>query len=341
MKILVTGATGFLGFYVVKKLLEDGHKEIRCFVRPGSNHTRLEVLHQQFPAAVIKYCEGNLTSRRDAEKAVFGIDTIYHLAASLRGATPDMFLNTVVATKNILESIVKDCSNLRIVLVSSFSVYGVGNLPAGTLIDENTPLEQRPEKRDPYTFVKHRQEKLLWDYQKHKGFELVVLRPGVIYGPGGGTLSTRIGVNVFGLFLHFGRNNILPLSYAENCAEAIILAGGSQKAKGQVYNVHDDDLPTSKLFLKQYIKHVNRIRYITVPYFLTIALSKLVERYHHYSKGQLPAIFTPYKSACLWKGNTFSNTKLKSLGWQQSVPTRTGMQTTFEYLKQQSLGDRK
>ena len=57
------------------------------------------------------------------------------------------------------------------------------------------------------------------------------------------------------------------------------------------------------------------------------------KRYHAYSKGQLPAIFTPYKTATTWKGNRFDNTKIKSIGWKQLVPTSEGMRRTFEWLK--------
>jgi len=334
MKVLVTGSTGFLGTTLVERLLAHGEKDMRCFVRPATSRARLEALARQYPDANIEFFEGTLSDKDSAARALEGVDTIYHLAASLLGAAADIFLNTVVASKNLLEGIVKTGRPIKVVLVSSFGVYGVAELPRGHVLDETTPLETHPERRDLYSQAKLRQEKLFWEYHEIYGFPLVVLRPGVIYGPRGSAMSARVGLNLYGIFLHLGRDNLLPLSYVDNCAEAIVIAGQRNDTNGQAYNVHDDDLPTCAQYLRAYKKSVKPLRSVWMPYALTNAMSHLVERYHHYSKGQLPAIFTPYKTATSWKGNRFSNTKLKGLGWKQLVPTDEGMRRTFEYLKE-------
>jgi hypothetical protein len=62
-------------------------------------------------------------------------------------------------------------------------------------------------------------------------------------------------------------------------------------------------------------------------------LSKAVEKYYNHSKGQLPAIFTPYKTASIWKGNTFDNSKIKGIGWKQLVSTEEGMTRSFSYFR--------
>jgi hypothetical protein len=55
----------------------------------------------------------------------------------------------------------------------------------------------------------------------------------------------------------------------------------------------------------------------------------MVERYSERSKGQLPAIFTPYKTRAMWAGNQFSNAKLKSIGWKPLLSTREGLERAF------------
>jgi nucleoside-diphosphate-sugar epimerase len=330
--ILVTGATGFLGGPLVERLLAHGERELQLTVRPGTRRDKVEALAARYPGARLRWVEGNLVSRADTARAVEGVDTIYHLAASLRGAPADMFLNTVVASKNLLEAI-GDRRPMRIVLVSSFSVYGVANLPRGATVDEATPLEPNPEKRDVYAHVKLRQERLFWDAAAKGGLELVVLRPGVIYGPGGSAFSTRVGLNLFGMFLHLGGRNALPLSYVDNCAEAIVVAGRAPAAAGQVYNLVDDDVPSCKDYLAAYKKEVRPLRSVPVPYPALKLISIANDRYSRWSKGQLPAIFTPYKSATAWGGNRFDNTKIKSLGWRQLVPTAEGMRRNFESLR--------
>jgi nucleoside-diphosphate-sugar epimerase len=219
------------------------------------------------------------------------------------------------------------------VLVSSFGVYGVANLPRGHVLDEATPMEAQPARRDLYSQAKLRQEKLFREYQTRHGFPLVVLRPGVIYGPRGSRISARVGLDLMGFFLYLGGDNLLPLTYVDNCAEAIAVAGQSAAAEGQTYNVVDDDLPTCRRYLARYRAEVKPLRVIPIPYPVMRAISAGVLRYHAFSKGQLPAIFTPYKTATSWGGNRFDNAKLKGLGWRPLVSTEEGIARTFAFFR--------
>jgi nucleoside-diphosphate-sugar epimerase len=333
VKVLVTGSTGFLGGALVERLLARGEKDIRCLVRSGSDRSRLEDLARRYPDAKVDVFVGSLSSKDSAAKAIEGVGVVYHLAASLLGAAADIFLNTVVASKNLLEAIVSAGRPIKVVLVSSFGVYGVADLPRGHVVDENTPLEPHPERRDLYSQAKLRQEKLFREYQSRHGFPLVVLRPGVIYGPRGSRISARVGLDLMGMFLYLGGDNMLPLTYVDNCAEAIAVAGQSDAANGQTYNVVDDDLPTCRQYLDRYRREVKPLRVVPIPYPAMRALSVVVQRYHAFSKGQLPAIFTPYKTATSWKGNRFENAKLKGLGWRPLVSTNEGVQRAFDWFK--------
>lgn len=335
MKALVTGSSGFLGAALVERLLVRGERDIRCFVRSGSDPAPLVALQERFPDAVIEIFTGSLATPASALAALKDVDTVYHAAAGLKGAAADLFLNTVVTSKNLLEA-VGQSSLVKMVLISSFGVYGLAKLPRGFVVDENAPLEVHPQRRDLYSYAKLRQEQLFWEYQERLGFPLVVLRPGVIYGPRGSALSSRIGLDLGGIYLHLGGNNTLPLSYVENCAEAIVVAGESDQAIGQVYNVHDDHLPTCAQFLARYKREVKPIRSIPVPFPVAMALSRGVESYHRRSKGQLPAILTPYKTAAIWKGSRFDNSKIKGIGWRQIVPTEEGIRRTFESLRERA-----
>ncbi len=337
MKILVTGAGGFLGVNVVERLLAHGHTDIRCFLRDKSKAARLERLTAANAESNIEICFGNLKSKADCARAVAGAEIVIHLAAGLKGAPAELFVDSVVTSRNLLEALgartEPPIAKTRVVLISSFGVYGVNALGRGARVDESTPLEQFPERRDPYSHSKLRQEQLVREHQQKLGFELVVLRPGVIYGPGGGAFSNRVGIQVGPVFLHMGGSNLLPLSYVENCAEAIVVAATHPDAAGQAYNVHDDEMPTASQYLAAYKKHVKKLRSVRLPFFATKFLAGRLERYHHRSMGQLPAIITRYKAAAAWGGNTFSNAKLHGLGWQPLVSTPDGMMRTFEYLR--------
>ncbi len=340
MKILVTGAGGFLGVNVVERLLAHGYMDIRCFLRGRGKTERLQALSASHPGSQLELCYGNLRSKSDCARAVADVSLVVHLVAGTKGAPAELFTDSVVVSRNLLEALeARDGMSIaktRVVLVSSFGVYGVASLKRGARINEITPLEAHPELRDAYSHSKLRQEQLFWDYRQKDGFELVVLRPGVIYGPGGGALSTRVGLQIGPVFFHLGGSNLLPLTFVVNCAEAIVLAASHPDSAGQVYNVHDDDLQTASQYLREYKKHVKRIRSIRLPYIATRILAKLLAAYHRRSQGQLPGIITPYKAAIAWGGNKFDNAKLHALGWRQLVATPDAMAQTFEYLKRQN-----
>jgi nucleoside-diphosphate-sugar epimerase len=339
VKILVTGAGGFLGARVVERLLAHGQKDIRCFLRDAGKAEKLRAIAQAYPDARVEYMSGNLKAEADCLRAVEGVSTLFHLAAGMKGAAAELFADTVVVTRNLLEALEERSEKpegpVRVVAISSFGVYGVVGLGRGALVNEETRLEPHPELRDPYSYSKLRQEQLLWEMQKKDGFELVVLRPGVIYGPGGGHFSTRVGLQIGPVFFNFGGSNLLPLSYVVNCAEAIVVAGLHADAAGQVYNVHDDELPSASKYLREYKRQAKRIRSLRVPYFALRLGARMLAAYHRRSLGQLPDILSLYKVEAAWGGNRFSNAKLRSLGWKQLVSTKDGLAESFAYFRQQ------
>lgn len=335
MKVLVTGASGFLGKAVVERLLVHGFTDIRCNMRRRKKLPILAALDTRFPKATVEYCVGNLKHRDHADRVAEGVQFIFHLAAGKSGAAADLFTDSVIASRNLLDAVSRR-RPLRIVLVSSFGVYGTAGLPRGYCVTEDTPLEGHPEWRDHYSHAKLRQEQLFRDYQRQYGFELVILRPGVIYGPGGSHFSSRVGLSIGKWQINLGGRNILPLSYVDNCAEAVVFAGVRSKGIGEVYNVHDENLPTCNQYIRAYKKYVKNVRCISLPYFGLQLLSRVWSKYNEYSKGQLPAVFTPYKVAAAWGGNRFDNRKLRGIGWKQLVSTDEGLQRTFAVFRSET-----
>lgn len=332
MRALVTGANGFLGVALTERLMARQEGPVRCLVRTGSQKERLERVVSTGSGAEI--VTGALASPEAAAAAIEGADVVYHLAASLRGSTADLFLGTVVTSKNLLEAVRLSDRRPRIVLVSSFSVYGVAGLRRGSLVDELTPLEPHPELRDPYAQAKLRQELLFREYAERLSLPLVVLRPGVIYGPEGGAMSTRVGLPLPGIFLHLGGGNPLPLSYVTNCAEAIAVAGSTAEAEGQTVNVLDDAPLSSRSYLRRFKRDVGSFRSLYVPYPVLLGLAHGVRWYHRHSRGQLPALLTPYRVASTWKRTRFENGRLRKLGWRPPFSTDEGLRRTFERLKE-------
>src|SRR5690606_2135190 len=140
---------------------------------------------------------------------------------------------------------------------------------------------------------KTKQEQVFLQFQEKAGFDWAIVRPGVIYGPGGPALSPRVGIQALGFFFSLGGASMLPASYVENCADAIALVA-LRAPSASVFNVVDDELPSCRAFLKHYRREVRKLRVVPVPYWLLLAASRGFVRYNRVSKGQLPAIMTPY-----------------------------------------------
>ena len=169
------------------------------------------------------------------------------------------------------------------------------------------------------------------EYGKQFGIRYVVVRPGSVYGAGQDGITGRIGISTFGPFLHLGGSNTVPLTYVENCADAIVLAGLIDGIDGEAFNVMDDDLPTSRQFLRRYKRRVKPFRSIYVPRVLSRSLCYLWEKYSDWSEGQLPPAFNRGQGYANWRKTNYSNEKLKSrLGWRPQVSTERGLECYFQ-----------
>lgn len=338
-RILVTGAAGFIGSRVVESLVERGFRNLVCFARPSSELAGIEAIVKRRPlGARIEVLKGNLLCRADCEAACKDVVVIFHLAAGTgEKNVPDAFMNSVVTTRNLLEASLRYARLQRFVLVSSFSVYT--NRQKSRCLDESCPMEKHPELcGEAYCYAKVKQEQIVAEYGKNFGIPYVVVRPGSVYGAGNSEIAGRVGIGTFGLFLHLGGSNTIPFTYVENCAEAIVLAGLVKGVDGEVFNVVDDDLPSSRQFLRQYKKNVRRFTSVYVPHAVSHALCYLWEKYSQWSKGQLPPAFNRRRWYADWKETRYSNEKLKlRLGWAPKVSTEEGLR---RYFKSCSQGER-
>jgi nucleoside-diphosphate-sugar epimerase len=127
-----------------------------------------------------------------------------------------------------------------------------------------------------------------------------------------------------------GGSNRIPLTYVDNCADAIALSAIRPIEGSEAFNVVDDDLPSSRQFLRRYKKQVKRFRSLYLPKAASYAFCYVWERYSDWSHGQLPNAFNRNRWNSLWRKTEYSNAKLKQrLGWNPVVSTEEGLSRYF------------
>lgn len=311
MKVVVTGASGFLGRYMVLDALRAGHA-VRALVREGTT------VPATWPSEVeiARGDVGDLTSLRAAVKDQ---DVVVHLAAMVGGGDADQFAVTVAGTERLLTAL-KDSSVSRLVLASSFSVYDWSC--EGPVLDESTPVDARWWERDGYAASKIWQEKIVREAAEAAAWDLVVLRPGFIWGPEKPECP-GVGEELGPVMLVIGWRTVLPLTWVENCAEAFTLAVTAAVSSGTTVNVVDDDLVTAREYAAASAARLGHRTRVVLPYSAARGISRLAKatsRRLFADGGRLPSVLEPRKFQARFRPFAFPNDCAKAaLGWSPRI----------------------
>lgn len=321
----MTGAGGFLGRHLVAELLRGGD-EVTAVLRPS------RAVPSELEGAEVLRAD---LRRRDALEGVdlASIDVIHHLAASLMPPWRSMFEANVTATEHVLETLAEANWRRRFVHVSTFAVYALNQLEPNSLVDEFTPLEPHPGRRDDYAWTKLLQERLVRRFGETAGVELVIVRPGAVYGSErawqhrvGRQLSSRV-------VLMFGGHNLVPLSYVANTASLLAAAGRHPDAPGEVLNAVDPDPPTQRVYLNDWRAAQ---RGATLVIRLPLAVLRLAGAgftvAERVTRGSVapPGLFHPYVITPTMRPFRYASRAEAVLGWRPPVTRADAMRMTFD-----------
>jgi nucleoside-diphosphate-sugar epimerase len=321
MKMLVSGAGGFLGRSVVDRLLERGH-EVRAIVRPSSSKPPWPDTVEVFRA--------DLRVQDGLVSAFDGVDAVLHLAAATSGNEDTQFASTVVATERFLDAMAKSTVK-RLIHVSSLVVYDWSK--ARSCMDEKTPLENNPYAMGGYTIAKIWQERVVSRFAKKHSWDLTIARPGFIWGAGHAQIA-GMGRQFGRIYLLFGPFTRLPLSHVDNCADCLLAAVENPAASGEIFNIIDGDEVRVWQYVREYARRSGQLGFLLpVPYRVGLGLAQLAaftSRRLFGSKGKLPSLLTPRRFESQFKPMRFSNQKLRAkLKWTPSLSFKQCLDRTF------------
>ncbi|NMC27276.1 MAG: SDR family NAD(P)-dependent oxidoreductase [Syntrophomonadaceae bacterium] len=180
MKILVTGADGFIGSHLTEKLVEDGH-QVRAFAYYNSFNSWgwLDTLPKD-KLNEIEIFAGDVRDPNGVRKAVAGMDEVFHLAALIAIPysyhSPDSYVDTnIKGTLNVLQA-VRDHGTQRVLVTSTSEVYGTAQYVP---IDEKHPFQGQ----SPYSATKIGADRIAESFYRSFELPVTIVRPFNTYGP--------------------------------------------------------------------------------------------------------------------------------------------------------------
>ena len=318
--VLVTGATGFLGKYVVDELVEHGY-QVRAFGRNSKVGRSLE-------NSSVSFFQGDLTKADDVLEACKGMDLVVHAGAlsTVWGPWEDFYQANVLGTKYVLEAC-RQTGIQRLVYISSPSIYAA---PKDQLAIKESDA---PEENNLNNYIRSKlaSEKLFKDYPDVPS---IILRPRGLFGIGDTSilprvinLSQKIGIPLIG----DGRQ-LMDMTCVENVALAIRLAIEAPEAKGEVYNITNGEPRAFRDLLEESLTGLDYpIKYRKIPAFLLSVIATSLEFLYKTLNLKGEPALTRYTYYLLRYSQTLDISKAeKELGYHPKISISEGIE---QYVK--------
>jgi dihydroflavonol-4-reductase len=327
--VLVTGATGFTGGHLAQHLITAGDA-VRALVRPGS---RARFDASPLPSKGVVPFEGDLVDAASLERAVDGVDIVYHIAATYREAgQPDSAYRAIniEGTKHLLEA-AKAAGVKRVVHCSTGGVHGhIANPPA----NEDAPFNPG----DVYQDTKLEAEQLARQFGDAHGLDVVVARPIGIYGPGDTRFLKMFRGLARGNFPMIGNGRpFYHLTFIDDLVEGFRLCGTVPAAKGRTYILAGPRYTTLEQLVHMVAKELNvkppRVHMPVWPFWTAGLLCEMV----CVPLGIEPPIFRR-RVDFYTKSRAFDTTRARTeIGFAPKVDLEEGISRTANWYRAEGL----
>ena len=326
MKVLVTGATGFTGKALVRRLLDEGHQVVGLDYKEGHKTGEL----REWGAEVVI---GSVTDKAVARRCMQGVDVVQHLAAAFREMNvPESHYDevNVGGTRTMLEA-AREVGVRKFIYCSTCGVHGnVDNPPGG----EDAPIQPA----DYYQLTKYKAEPLVLEYAR-EGHKATIIRPAAIYGPGDPERFYLIFKRVAkGWFPMFGSGKTLyhPL-YIDNLVDAFVLAMDPERGNGEAYLIADEEYVT----VEDLVRRTGRamgidVKFRRFPVWLVVVVGHAIEKACK-PFGITPPIF-PRRVDWYRQNRAFRIDKARrELGYTPRVGLDQGLRRAYEWYRAEGM----
>jgi nucleoside-diphosphate-sugar epimerase len=325
MHVLVTGANGLVGAALCRHLAARGDR-VRGLVRPTSDLSSLLGVD-------VELVLGNLDDSASLRRAIRDVEVVYHAAAAVADwGAPEWFRRVNVdGTRRVLDAAIHQGVS-RLVYVSSIAVH---SFIGARDMDETAP--QNPTIF-PYSQSKREAEALALTYHRMGRIAVVIVRPGVVYGPWDRMILPRIAPLLRRGLLPYldGGRTLGAFTYVENLAEGLALAGVADAAPGQAYVLTDGVELTWRSYLEGLADALGWPRpWLSIPSWLADPAASALEALYRRLSMQGRPLITKYLVEHLRHDVHFSIAKAKAeLGYAPSVRVEEALERTAAWFRE-------
>jgi nucleoside-diphosphate-sugar epimerase len=324
-RVLITGASGFLGGRLAQVLSQRGSK-VRVLLRPGAELAHLRDSGVEF----LCVAPGDVTT---LNTAVQGITHIYNCAGCSTDWAPwsSYFEANVTIVRNLLDAAGKTNQVRRFLHVSTTDVYGYPAIAC----DETQPLT---DAGLPYNSTKCLGEESVWAASREHGVPVTIVRPATIYGPRGKAFAADIAqlIRQRMMAVFDGGKARGGFCYVDNAVDGIIDAANAPEAESNAYNLADGTGVTWRKYVDALADGLGERRpWIDLPSSVALGLARVLESPHKLLRIPGRPLLTRHAVLLLSRDQEYPTAKAqRDFGFLPRISWDEGLRRTVGWLRQ-------
>ncbi len=328
-KILVTGANGFIGSSLVKRLINEGNI-VHSLVRETSDMKFLKNVNT-------KIFYGDITDKNSLLEAMQGVDKVFHVAGlAADWGNYSVFENVnFIGTQNVAQAASRAGAK-KFIYISTVAFHGFGKIN----MTEESPVDKN---LIPYAKTKYLAESWLWNFDQITEMNITAVRPGNVFGVNDRTfISKYIDALLSGKFMEVnkGKSKTCPV-FIDNLIDIITLVGREKKADGQSFIATDGLDINWHIFNTKLADAFNiKLPKSSVPYAVAYPIAKIYYGVHKILGIKSEPFLTPYRIDNGGKDYHFKIDKLKDFfGYHPRIGIDEALKKTANWYKAEFLDE--